>query len=687
MQHHALPFFRCVLLKKSNEGGKDEKREVKLDRDALALLDESESEACHHVHHSPHNELIGYVCGTRCHDVAPTTEFKVSSADTDAPEEESSKISEKSQPYPYSMKHEASGRYLAIHSIVVQKEYQRLGVARALLENYIKSIEIYNAELDEAGINRRRNKLKAKKSDTKIERIILLSKSSMVNLFLPGGFRWGATVKMGGDPLYEMEREVKSSPSSHSPVTLPELQPHPLMEQDCFLVDAFANPREWGWGSGNPAAVVVLQGSPTKLIADYCNNVDTSDQLHRSIVSNGSDVQEEEELAEIRADAWMHSVAKEFNQPATAFVWPIDIGTIEKSLGKLVRQDSSSISDDELNLSCHDESSNGPETESEIHHFIRFYTGTGVEVDMCSHATVAAASVLFCRYALANIAGKERTILSFHSRKEIVLQASLVSPPLLEESYPSPSPPPPQALPLEMPSPRLVTQEIISSMQTNNIRVAVDYPWRTVEPVPPGPEGQGAVLAMLRRAFFRAWSVAAPDDNDNDTDELAFSLSLHHVTFMGVTGDREDVLVELSVEGYDMLCGRSVDYDALKQGWNGYTSGVIICCEVPETLDANAASEDILNGDDRQELSEEAPIDFCSRYFEPKFGCEDPVSGWPHCALGPYFAGRLGKQRVLGLQSSDRGGLVECIMKESEQKVCIVGAAVTTLAGKTLMRA
>jgi len=673
IQHHAAPFFRCVLLKKSksDEGRENDKGEVK--------LDEGESEACHHVHHSPNNELIGYVCGTRCHDVAPTTEFKSSpSVDADQPPLTSS---EKSQPppYPYPLKHEASGRFLAIHSIVVQKEYQKLGVAKALLEYYIKSVEIYNAELDEAGINRRRNKLKARKRDTKIEKIILLSKSSMVNLFLPAGFQWRATVKIGGDPLYEMERGVESSPSSHTSVSSTDLQPHPLMGQDCFLVDAFANPE---FGRGNPAAVVVLQSSPAKLISDYYNNVVNEKMLQRSM-SNGSKVQDEEELAKRQAEAWLHSVAKEFNQPATAFIWPIGTGSIDISLGK---DSSSTISDDELNLSQHEGSSNGQETQSELHYFIRFYTSAGVEINTCSHATLAAASVLFRQY------GKENTLLSFHSRKDVVIQASNVSPPVLIESNQCPPSSSPQALPPVKSPPRLMTQASTAGMEFDGVSVAIDYPWRSVEPVPPGPEGQGAVLAMLRRAFFRAWSVVAPDEKDNDTDGLAFSLSMHHVAYMGVTEDREDLLVELSVEGFDMLTGRSVDYDSLRQGWNGFTEGVIICC-VPESLDENDTSGVILdthaeiNGDGvRKETSGDFSIDFCSKYFQPKLRNEDPASGWPHCALGPYFARRLGKQRVMGLQSSERGGLVECVLKENEQKVCIIGAAVTTLAGKTLMR-
>lgn len=672
MQHHAAPFFRCVLLKKSksNEG-----TEVKLEARPSVLLDEGESEACHHVHHSPHNELIGYVCGTRCQDVAPTTDFKAS-ADASP-----SKISGKTPSHPYPMKHVASGRYLAVHSIVVQKEYQRLGVARALLEYYIKSVEIYNAELDEAGLNRRRNKIKAKKQDTKIEKIILLVKSSMANLFLPLAFQWRATLKIGEDSLYEMEREVDSCSSGYSSMSLTDLQLHPLMGQDCFLVDAFANPEH---GTGNPAAVVLLQDSPYKLLADYCNTGEAGQSLNRSMTlhrgaSNNSEVHDEEERAKMQAEAWMVSMSKEFNQSATAFTWPTGAGDSDNSVGK----DSSSLSDDGLNRSQNEESS-GQEAQSEMHHFIRFYTCAGVEIDTCSHATLAAASVFFCQ------SGKEKTILSFHSRNDHVIRASNVSPPLLEKPNQCPPSPITQISPPIKSPPRVAVQASTAGMEFNSVSVAIDYPWRTVKPVPSCPEGQGAVLAMLRRAFFRAWSVASLDESDHETDGLAFSLSLHHVSYMGVTRDREDLLVELSVEGFDMLSGRSVDYDAMRQGWNGYTEGVIICC-VPGQLDENNSSEDLLNvhdesGDGIKESSEDISIDFRSRYFQPKLRLEDPASGWPHCALGPYFGCRLGKQRLVGLQSSNRGGLVECVLKEGEQKVCIVGAAVTTLAGKTLLR-
>jgi hypothetical protein len=233
----------------------------------------------------------------------------------------------------------------------------------------------------------------------------------------------------------------------------------------------------------------------------------------------------------------------------------------------------------------------------------------------------------------------------------------------------------------------------------------MDYPWRTVDPVPPGKDGQAAVIAMLRRAFFGAWSVVSPDDedNDHDTDELAFSLSVNHVLFIGVTKGGEDLLIELSVEGFELLCGRSVDYVALKQGYNGYTRGVIVCCEVPEV--AADESSTVASADSNQNSNYLRPaavarnitlsdlvnlhggqLDFRSRYFEPKVGVnEDPVSGWPHCALAPYFGTRRRKQRLIGVQESDRTGLVECILKED--KVCIIGSTVTTVSGKLQMQA
>jgi PhzF family phenazine biosynthesis protein len=54
------------------------------------------------------------------------------------------------------------------------------------------------------------------------------------------------------------------------------------------------------------------------------------------------------------------------------------------------------------------------------------------------------------------------------------------------------------------------------------------------------------------------------------------------------------------------------------------------------------------------------PFDFLSRFFAPAAGVpEDPVTGSAHCALGPFWAKRLGRGDLTGLQASDRGGVVQ----------------------------
>jgi GNAT superfamily N-acetyltransferase len=246
--------------------------------------------------------------------------------------------------YPYPTKHEPSGPYLAIHSLVVQPEYRNQGVARAILENYIKSIEAFNTGADTAKptITRRGTLIKDKvqKRNTPIEKLILVTRSHLLDFFVSMGFRWRATTLIGKESVYELEREVTSSLPSVSPTSplassalktalsylqqKQQQQPN-SKEQDCYLVDAFANPRRCG--SGNSAAIVVLDGPPSKMIAERQSKINDeedggqwgmmNEQLNEILSNVVVDEEEEEELAEMRAEVWMHFVAREFQQPAT----------------------------------------------------------------------------------------------------------------------------------------------------------------------------------------------------------------------------------------------------------------------------------------------------------------------------------------------------------------------------------
>jgi PhzF family phenazine biosynthesis protein len=75
-----------------------------------------------------------------------------------------------------------------------------------------------------------------------------------------------------------------------------------------------------------------------------------------------------------------------------------------------------------------------------------------------------------------------------------------------------------------------------------------------------------------------------------------------------------------------------------------------------------------------------AGVDFVSRFFAPARGVdEDPVTGSSHCTLIPYWAGRLGKNRLEARQLSRRGGVLRCSLQG--ERVTIAGRAVLYLEG------
>jgi PhzF family phenazine biosynthesis protein len=75
--------------------------------------------------------------------------------------------------------------------------------------------------------------------------------------------------------------------------------------------------------------------------------------------------------------------------------------------------------------------------------------------------------------------------------------------------------------------------------------------------------------------------------------------------------------------------------------------------------------------------------DFVSRFFAPGAGInEDPVTGSAHCALGPFWAGRLGRVDMVGYQASARGGTVRVGVRGD--RVLLAGRAVTVWRGELL---
>lgn len=81
------------------------------------------------------------------------------------------------------------------------------------------------------------------------------------------------------------------------------------------------------------------------------------------------------------------------------------------------------------------------------------------------------------------------------------------------------------------------------------------------------------------------------------------------------------------------------------------------------------------------EAATEADGPHCvSRFFAPRVGIdEDPVTGSAHCAIGPYWAGRLYTGHLLAEQASRRGGRLRLVV--GDERVQLGGLATTVLSG------
>lgn len=75
------------------------------------------------------------------------------------------------------------------------------------------------------------------------------------------------------------------------------------------------------------------------------------------------------------------------------------------------------------------------------------------------------------------------------------------------------------------------------------------------------------------------------------------------------------------------------------------------------------------------------PADFVSRFFAPGTGIdEDAVTGSAHCALAPYWIGRLGREPLTARQLSARGGLLRVAL--DGDSVLLAGPALVLSEGR-----
>jgi len=132
--------------------------------------------------------------------------------------------------------------------------------------------------------------------------------------------------------------------------------------------------------------------------------------------------------------------------------------------------------------------------------------------------------------------------------------------------------------------------------------------------------------------------------------------------------------------------GKALGVSPLFVGSDGSNDLVLVASETEvrnATPDFNALKGASPFGTILTACSTDPSYDFVSRYFAPGIGInEDPVTGSSHCALGPFWASRLKKNKMIALQVSSRGGVVR--VEISGDRILLGGRAVTITRGELL---
>ena len=234
---------------------------------------------------------------------------------------------------------------------------------------------------------------------------------------------------------------------------------------------------------------------------------------------------------------------------------------------------------------------------------LRWFTPT-VEVDLCGHATLASAFVIF------NFVEKDAECVEFHTLSGVLTVRRVGE--LLE----------------------------------------MDFPSRKPVPIPITPQMEEAIGVPVLEA----------------------GLSRDMLLLVGSEQQVRDLKPD-----YRMI-SELPDCMALivtAQG-EGAEKGSTESGEGSEKAGSAAGRESVVEGEGAEKGRS---ADFVSRFFAPSCGIdEDPVTGSSHSTLIPYWAEKLGKDKLLARQLSRRGGTLYCA--HCGDRVKIAGTATLYLEGE-----
>ena len=151
---------------------------------------------------------------------------------------------------------------------------------------------------------------------------------------------------------------------------------------------------------------------------------------------------------------------------------------------------------------------------------------------------------------------------------------------------------------------------------------------------------------------------------------------------LGINSGKYEELPEIDEVVYDPVCRYLVI--VLSSPWTRHAFETEIQPNIQEMHDCYIG--DGLIGVIVTAKSSVDEYDFYSRFFAPWAGIdEDPVTGSAHSVLGPYWAKKLGKNRMKTRQCSKRGGEVEVEVVEGRARVAVRGRAVVVIRGELFL--
>eukprot|EP00559_Dactyliosolen_fragilissimus_P002563 CAMPEP_0184867092 /NCGR_PEP_ID=MMETSP0580-20130426/25040_1 /TAXON_ID=1118495 /ORGANISM="Dactyliosolen fragilissimus" /LENGTH=579 /DNA_ID=CAMNT_0027367141 /DNA_START=787 /DNA_END=2526 /DNA_ORIENTATION=+ len=534
--------------------------------------------------------------------------------------------------------HDPSGKFLAIHSVVVHKGFRNMGLGTLMLRDYMDTIEkMQKAEREKQMLKHKQSKLKNKL----ITKFVLLAKKERLTFYINAGFHVirKSPVVHGKESWYECVKDLESgriivdsgniasneSDASSNMLTCTDnsasankddfiaTSPNGFTTSNLtnvnagcssWVVDSFVVPKNGIGvsGTGNPAGVVFIQPSRFRSSKKRIQ-VDNTSSDGSSEGKNNTTNNHNEKLHIFDPDIedeknWMKTVAAEFNLSETAFVWEI----------------SNRDHIDENSYNSHISDGTKKKCENEKIYGIRFYTCSGAEVDLCGHATMGASCALFSA-GYGNITTESKVGDDYETKNKNVKCIKFLAKNNVELLC------------------RTDKLDDASSVKIKfQARIEMNFPWKDLINLKDnGADGNdwNYVVQATRDAFFPSIGLETVDQN--------------YIVNIGIDESGDDLLIEVTPDAFASIPENVHDINLSSfREWSGYNRGIILCS-----------------------LSNTSSIHFKSRFFGPKVGIEeDPVTGSAHCVLGPYFGKKIGESKIIGYQDSKRGGIVKCALRD-----------------------